>query len=185
MPVRYTLDARQSRFTVQAFAGGLLSGFAHNPTITIRDFTGEVQLTPDAPEDAALQMTIRDDALEVTGNVNQRDVPEIEKTMRTEVLETAAYPEIRFRGTAIGATKIADNWYRIQLRGELSLHGVKKVQEVDTQLRLVENEIRLSGEFTLLLSAYRMKRVSAVGGMVTLKDEIKFAFDVVGRNVPA
>ena len=39
---RYVIDGRSSRFTVRAFATGLLSAMGHNPTIGIRDFSGEM-----------------------------------------------------------------------------------------------------------------------------------------------
>ena len=39
---RYVIDGRSSRFTVQAFATGLLAKMGHNPTIGIRDFSGEM-----------------------------------------------------------------------------------------------------------------------------------------------
>src|SRR5262245_41865346 len=42
---RYKIEAGQSRFIVKAFAGGLLSAFAHDHTIAIRDFSGEVKFT--------------------------------------------------------------------------------------------------------------------------------------------
>jgi polyisoprenoid-binding protein YceI len=183
MPVRYALDPGQSRFTVQAFARGLLSAFAHNPTIAIRDFTGEVQFDPAAPGEAAVQMTVRADSLAVIDNVPERDRPEVERQMRGDVLEVAAYPEVRFRGKAVQAGRVADDWYRLRLSGPLFLRGVTKTQEVDTQLRLLDGEARLSGAFTLSQPAYGIKRVSAVGGMVTLQDELKFAFDIVGRKV--
>jgi polyisoprenoid-binding protein YceI len=105
----YTVDPGQSRFTVQAFATGLLSVFAHNPIITVRDFRGEMRFTPETFADASFQMTVRADSLEVTGNVNDRDWPEIQKTMRQEVLETERYPEIQFRSSTISASKVADN----------------------------------------------------------------------------
>ena len=35
---RYRIDPGRSRFTVQAFATGLLSAFAHSPTFAVRDF---------------------------------------------------------------------------------------------------------------------------------------------------
>ena len=43
---RYVIDGRSSRFTVRAFATGLLSAMGHNPTIGIRDFSGEVGVQP-------------------------------------------------------------------------------------------------------------------------------------------
>ena len=40
MTARYRLDPGQSRFTVQAFATGMLSFFGHSPTFAVRDFSG-------------------------------------------------------------------------------------------------------------------------------------------------
>ncbi len=37
----YVIDSRASRFTVQAFATGMLARMGHNPTIGIRDFSGD------------------------------------------------------------------------------------------------------------------------------------------------
>ena len=44
-PPEYRLDPTQSRFTVQAFATGLLSMLGHNPTFAARDFRGEMRFS--------------------------------------------------------------------------------------------------------------------------------------------
>jgi polyisoprenoid-binding protein YceI len=182
MAVRYTFAPGESRFTVQAFARGLLSVFAHNPTFAIRDFGGELRFNPDPFGDAALQMTVRADSLTLVDSTSERDRQEIERQMREEVLETARYPEITFRSRDIAADRVMANWYRLRIRGELSLHGVTNGETVEAQLRILQGEVRLSGEFMLRQSAYRIKPVSAVGGTITLKDELKFSFDIVGRQ---
>jgi polyisoprenoid-binding protein YceI len=184
MSHRYALDAGRSRFTVQAFAGGFLSALAHNPTIAIRDFTGELRFSPETAKDASLQVAMQADSLTPTDDVNARDRPEIESRMRKEALETAAYPEIRYQAAAVSAARIAENWYRVQFKGDLSLHGVVQLVVLDVQVLVREDEVRLSGEFKLLLSAFRIKRISALAGAITLKDELKFKFDVVGRRDP-
>ena len=43
---RYVIDSRASRFTVQAFATGLMARMGHNPIIGIRDFSGEMKFNP-------------------------------------------------------------------------------------------------------------------------------------------
>ena len=179
---QFVLDPAESRFTVQAFARGMLSALAHDPVIAIRDFTGRMQFSPEAPENASLEMSIKADSLQVIDKVPPRDRPEVERAMRQDVLGTATYPEIKYQATTVSASKIANTWYRLQLRGELFLHGVTNSQLVDTQVRILDERIRLSGDFTLFLSNYRIKPVSAVGGLVSLKDELKFSFDIVGRE---
>ncbi|HET9529079.1 MAG TPA: hypothetical protein VFQ92_01915, partial [Blastocatellia bacterium] len=70
---RYKIDAGRSRFIVRAFATGLLSAFAHNPTIAIRDFTGEARFDPDSPEQGSLEIRIRSDSLSVADEVSDKD----------------------------------------------------------------------------------------------------------------
>jgi polyisoprenoid-binding protein YceI len=185
MMVRYTLDPASSRFTVQALACGMLSGLGHSPTFAIREFTGELRFTPATFADASFHLTVRADSLTLTDSVSPKDRAEIEGQMRLGVLETAVYPEIDFQGAEITSDKVADNWYRLRLKGELRLHGVKRSQPVDAQLRIFEDQVRLSGQCTLLLSAYRIKPVSALGGLIKLKDELKLDFELVGRKEAA
>ena len=43
-------------------------------------------------------------------------------------------------------------------------------------------DVRASGEFSLLQSNYGIPPVSVAGGALKLKDELKFAFDIVARK---
>ena len=49
-PVKFLIDTSASRFTVQAFATGMLSTFGHNPKIGIRDYEGEIKFVPETYE---------------------------------------------------------------------------------------------------------------------------------------
>ena len=175
--MKYILDARQSRFTVQAFAAGALSTFAHNPNFAARDFKGEMSFSSETFEDASLLVTVRAASLELTDTVKEADRKEILRTMQEQVLQTAQHPEITYRGTAFVSTRIADNWFRIKIHGNLSLRHIDKPQEIDAQLRLLDGGARLSGEMALSQAAYGIKPVTALAGMIKLKDALKLAFD--------
>jgi polyisoprenoid-binding protein YceI len=183
--MRYLLDDSQSRFTVQAFVSGALSALGHSPTFAIRNFTGEICFATEAIADARVHLKVQAGSLALTDSVSAKDRDEIESRMRQEVLELVAYPEIVFQSTEITPIKIADGWYRLAIAGKLSLHGVTNPHRLDSNLRVMEDEVRLSGDCALLQPAYRIKRVSAVGGMITLKDELKFAFELVARKQDA
>src|SRR5689334_17454469 len=129
-PVHYAIEPRLSRFTVQAFAGGFLSGFGHNPTIAIRDFTGAAKFSPDAPEQSSLCLKIRADSLQVTNDVSDKDRREIERTMKEDVLEAGRFPDMVFEGTVASVNELGPSRYRINLNGKLSLHGVTHDQPV-------------------------------------------------------
>jgi polyisoprenoid-binding protein YceI len=177
--VRYRFDPGHSRFTVQAFASGLLSFLGHSPTFAVRNFDGELRWQPEMSEGTGLEVTVRADSLELIDNVRPADREEIEGRMRREVLDVAAYPEIRFQATEIATATLAANRYRLRIVGLLSLHGVTNRETVDAELLLHDDGIRLGGEHPLRLSDYRIRPVAALGGAIRLRDQLRVSFDIV------
>lgn len=180
--LRYVLDTGLSRFQVRVFATGLLAGFGHSPTIAIRDFTGEARISADGPSDSSAQLRINAGSLSVTGDIKDKDRREIERLMNEEVLETAAHPEITFATSAISADKTGEDQYRLTMKGDLSLHGVSRSEQIGAYLNLSEARLQANGEFTLKQSDYGIRPVSFAGGALKLKNEIKFSFDMVARR---
>lgn len=177
----YTIDAAMSRFTVRAFAGGMLSALGHDPILGIREFSGEVRLDPAALEQASLSLRIRADSLEVQNDASDKDKREMKRVMDEEALEVARYPEIlyetsRVTGTATGAR------FRLDLQGSLTLHGVTRPQNVLAQVLLMGGMLRAFGDFTILQTDYRIKLASVAGGALKLKDELKFSFEMLATR---
>lgn len=180
--VRYRLDAGRSNFTVQAFAGGLLSGFGHNPIIAIRKFTGEAQFVDAAPN-ASVQIAVDASSLAVVDKVPEKDKPEIERTMLSEVLEASRYPEIIFQSTTVTVTRVVEGRYRARIVGDLTLHGVThKGLWISAQLTLEGTELKAQGDFTLKQTDYNIKQVTVVGGVLKVKDEVRVSFNIVGQK---
>jgi len=180
--VRYLIDGRASRFTVQAFATGLLSTFAHSPTIAIPDFEGEVLVNLDALEQSSLRITIRTDSLTVTDDVSGKDREEINRRMHTEVLESGSYPEIVYESSHVSASKSGEGQYWVALTGELTLRGITRGQPISARVSVNEDTLRATGDFSVRQSDYEIPPVSAVGGTIKLKDELKFSFDISARR---
>jgi len=178
---RYRIDAAQSRFIVRAFAGGFLSAFAHDHTISIREFDGEIDFTFGTVEPASLQMTIKADSLAVTDKISDKDRQKIETTMRDEVLEVSKYPEITFKSSGVSATKTGDAQFQARIPGEITLHGVSRPLTITAQLEFGDKVLRTKGAFTLKQSVFGIKPVSVAGGTIKVKDELKFTFDIVAR----
>ncbi len=179
---RYVLDKSASKFTVRAFATGMLASMGHNPTIAIRDFTGDASFDPADAAKASLRIQIRADSLEVTDDIKSKDRKEIESLMNQKVLESAKYPSIAFESTATSATQLSEGRFQVNLNGTLTLHGVTGRLPVTAQVTLIGDRLRASGEFALLQSNFGIPLVSVAGGALKLKDELKFAFDIVARK---
>ncbi|HKP86072.1 MAG TPA: YceI family protein [Blastocatellia bacterium] len=178
----YRADPRRSRFIVRAFATGMLSAFAHNPTIAIRDFTGEIRFDADAVADASMQLRIKADSLEVTDDYSDKDRRDIERQMREDVLQTDRYPEIVFESTKVAAEKIMESQYRTKINGSLTMRGITRNVEISAQVIAAPETLRAHGEFALRQSDFGIKPVSAAGGTIKLKDELKFSFDIVANK---
>lgn len=181
-PVRYLLEASSSRFTVQAFARGLLAGFGHNPTLQIRDFAGEVVCVPGTLAQSSLHLIVRADSVTVIDEVSAKDRREIEHTVQTEVLEAAQFPQIEFQSTESMAQRTGENRYRVRLTGALSLRGLTRQQVVEARVTFQPDGLRAQGGFSLQESAFGIKPVSALGGMLKIKDGLEFTFDIFARQ---
>jgi polyisoprenoid-binding protein YceI len=181
--VRYLIDAKGSKFTVRAFATGMLSVFGHNPTIAVADLSGEVKFASGTPEDACLKIVVQAASLAVTDDIGNKDREEIERRMQNEVLETESFPEIVYEcSRASSVQRLSEGLYLVSLDGDLALHGVTRRQPVAARVTLSGDTLRAAGEFTLRLSDYEIRPVSAAGGTVKLKDELKLSFDIAARK---
>ena len=180
MTARYRLDPANSRFTVQAFATGLLSFLGHSPTFAVRDFGGEVRFDPAAPEAASVRVTVKADSLQLEDKVSPADRRQIEDTMRREVLETARYPEVVFESTEVAAgPRSGDDW-PLRIAGRMTLHGVTRPTRIDARLTFYSDGVRLAGEFTLSQSEFDIRPVVVLGGTLRIKDPVKASFNIVG-----
>jgi polyisoprenoid-binding protein YceI len=179
---RYVIDARSSRFTVRAFATGLLSAMGHNPTVAIRDFSGEVNFNPEKVEASSFRLAIKTSSLSVQDDISDKDRREMERLMNQEVLETAKFPEIVYEAADIAVTKASDTLFSATLQGRLTLHGVTRSLPVAVHVALWGSMLRASGDFAVNLSNFSIKPVSVAGGSLKLKDEIKCSFEIVARG---
>jgi polyisoprenoid-binding protein YceI len=115
-------------------------------------------------------------------DIKSKDRREMESTMNESVLESAKYPEIVFTSTNISSNKLSEGRFQVNVAGNLSLHGVTRPLTVPTQLAVMGEEFRASGEVSLSQSDFGIQPVSVAGGALKLKDELKFSFDIVARK---
>jgi polyisoprenoid-binding protein YceI len=179
---RYVIDGRSSRFSVRATATGMLAAMGHDPSINIRDFSGEVEFDPEKLQAACFRLAIKTSSFGVQDDISDKDRREIERLMNQEVLETAKFPEILYDAPSISVTKMTEMLFSATLNGELSMHGVTRKQSITSRVAMLGSMLRASGEFTLDQTDYNIKLVSVAGGALKLKDELKFSFEIVARK---
>src|ERR1700759_5613993 len=144
----FIIDPKASRFTVQAFASGILSAMGHNPKIGIRTFSGEVDFNPETSEGAAFRLTVQSASLAVQDDISNKDRREMERLMKEDVLEVAHYPEIRYEAATLAVSRLDASLYSATLNGSLSLHGVTRGQPITARIATFGEMLRTSGDFT-------------------------------------
>ena len=178
--MKFALDTNASRFTVQAFATGMLSSFGHNPKIAIRDYDGDIQFVPDTYANAVVRLRVRTSAMEVQDEMSGDDRKKLEQTM-FDVLEVQRFPTALYETKQITVQKQTEDLLLARASGTLSFHGVVQTQPLDARVSRLGTMLRISGDFSLRQSDYAIKPVSFAGGTLRLKDELKFTFELVAR----
>lgn len=179
---RYVIDLELSRFTIQAFSGGMLSALGHDPKFVAREFSGDVTFDQDEPDDATLNMTMRAASLEIVDNVSERDRNTIVRTMHDEVLESAKFPEIAYRCPRASVRVLRPGQFEVMLDGELTLHGVTHAQPISATLSVTGAVLRAVGAFTVRQTQYDIEPVRVAASMLKVKDELKCSFDIGARR---
>jgi polyisoprenoid-binding protein YceI len=179
---RYVIDKTVGQFTVRAFSTGLLSTFGHDPTIGILDYSGEIRFVPDTYENASVRIVLNMLNMEVLDEMRRFDRAQLERTMYNEVLDATHYPEAVFQSSSVTIQKAGGNMLQARVNGMLKLRGITHSQAFDARATDLGESIRISGEFTLLQSDYGIKPVSFAGGALRLKDELKFAFQMIATR---
>ncbi|MEP6509788.1 MAG: YceI family protein [Gemmatimonadales bacterium] len=181
--VKFKVDTRTSRFTIQAFAGGMLSAIGHDPKFAARDYTGEIECNPETGEGASLKLNIKAASLQLLDDFSSKDKQTLEGSLQGEVLDSAKYPEIVYDSPASSTTvkHEGDGPFTVTLNGSLTLHGVTRRLTIPATVFPSAAMIRANGEFTVRQSDFQIQPVSVAGGTLKVKDELKCTFDIVAR----
>ncbi len=180
--MKFATDKIASRFTVQAFATGMLSAFGHNPTIAIRDYDCDIQFTPDTVDNASVHLTVRTSGMEVADEMKNDDRKKLEDAMYNQVLEVGRFPTALFESKQIAVQKQNSDQWQVHVNGELTFHGFTQNLLIQARVMYMGTMMRIAGEFALRQSDFGIKPVSFAGGALRLKDDLKFSFELVARQ---
>jgi polyisoprenoid-binding protein YceI len=180
-PVKYQIDPTASRFTVQAFATGLLSSFGHSPTIALLDYDGEIEFVPGTYDKAVVRVAVRTTATDVMDEISRSDRQNLLQEMNTKVLEVDRFPAASYESKEITVQHLDSDLLQAHVLGDLSFHGVTRTHAFDVRIASIGSTLRISGEFPLSQSDYDIKPVSFAAGALRLKDEVKFKLELIAR----
>jgi polyisoprenoid-binding protein YceI len=162
-----TVDTLKSSMTVHVYKSGVFSAFGHEHEVKAP--IAEGNFTEDSPS-----VSLRVDARQM--RVMDRDVPEkdrakIQETMLgPDVLDSEKFPAITFKSSSI--ERLGDGKWVVH--GELTLHG--ETRPVKVQVEGQTGHYRGSAE--VKQRDFGITPVSAGGGSVKVKNEVRVEFDI-------
>jgi polyisoprenoid-binding protein YceI len=180
--VNFIIDKSASRFTVQAFATGLLSSFGHNPTIGIRDYEGVIQFTPETFANASVRVSLQTTGLDLLDEMKSSDRKQLEQAMYGQVLDVDHFPTAIYESNDVKVDTPPNGPIVVHVSGTLYFHGVTQNQPLEARVVALGSMLRISGEFGIRQSDFGIKPVSFLSGALRLKDELKFKFELVARR---
>ena len=85
------------------------------------------------------------------------------------------------KSTGVSGKATGNNQYDLKIAGELTLHGVTRPITIPTTVTITGSDLRAEGEFSINRSDFKIKATFAAHGLVRVRNEIKFPFDIVGH----
>lgn len=164
------IDAQKSVMTVRVFKSGLLSAFGHDHEISAPVKDGKF-----SESDRTVELTVDARQMRVVDkDVSEKERAEIQQTMLgPKVLDSGQFPEIQFRSTAVERT--GDGHWMVM--GDLKLHG----QTRPVKLTVQAQNGHYQGSAQLKQKDFGIEPVTAGGGTVKVKNELRVEFDIVAR----
>ena len=87
-----------------------------------------------------------------------------------------------YESKQITTQKLSDDLFHVTVLGELSFHGVRHPHSFGARVTKMGSMLRISGDFILRQSDYGIKPFTVAGGVLRLKDDLKFKFELVARR---
>ena len=166
------IDTAHSKITIHVGKSGLFSAAGHEHEVSAPIAEGAI----DDSGDGHIWFRVEAAKLQV---LPEKDQGAVQKDMQEKVLESAKFPEIRFESVML--KKLEDGKWHVT--GNLRLHGHVNPVTAEVRLELYDRAGQTySGQATLKQSQFGIKPVSAAGGTVKVKDELKIDFVIVTRN---
>jgi polyisoprenoid-binding protein YceI len=164
------IDTQKSVMTVRVLKSGLFSAFGHEHEISAPIKDGKFSET-----DRTVELTVDARQMRVMDkDVSDKDRAEIQETMLgPKVLNTAQFPEIHFRSTAVDPAGNG-GW---TVRGDLTLHG----QTRPVRLELRAQNGHYQGSAQLKQKDFGIEPIVVGGGAVKVKNELRVEFDIVAK----
>lgn len=170
-----------SRLEVKTGKAGLFGFAGHSHVIRARAFSGNVVYYPHAAARSHLQITVQADSLEVLTPPDTAEIRKVTEAMRTDILHTDQYHEIR-----LVTKEVTPTAHGFHLIGALTLVGQTRDVPIDVSVEAGVDTLRAEATFAIKQTDFGIKPFSGgPGGTVKVADRVTFNIEAVAVQVSA
>ena|ERR1051326_3775668 len=178
----YRVATNESTLTIFVGKSGALSGLGHEHIVAIKSFSGEAHVLSNALSRASFTLEMDAGSLSVVDkNISDKDRVEIERAMKSKVLEVSHFPKISFQSVSITDIRAAANGQTALLSGDLTLHGVTNRVGAPTTITVTPEHVQVSGDIEIKQTDFSIKPYSTAGGAIKVRDKLKISFSVIAK----
>ena len=171
--------AQGSRLQVKTGKAGLFGFAGHTHVIQARGFSGQVVYYPGRPASSHLDIRVSTDSLEVLTPPDTAEIRKVTESMRTRILRTAEYPEIKLVSRQVVPS--ADGFHLI---GAITLVGQTREVPIEVTARIGLDTLEAASTFSLKQTDFGITPFSGgPGGAVKVADRVTFDIRAVAVRV--
>ena len=168
--------AADSRFEVKTGKSGLFSFAGHEHLIRAHHVTGRIVLFAGDPARSHVEIVVPTDSLEVLTPPDTEEIRKVTAALRTEVLDVADFPEIRFASTVVAPAPGG-----LHVTGTLTIVGQSREVSADVQTAMGTDTLRATGGFAVKQTAFGIRPYrGGPGNIVRVADQVTFQFEATG-----
>jgi polyisoprenoid-binding protein YceI len=180
----FKIDPSSSSVRIHVGKTGLFSFAGHEHEVVARSVQGEVGIDSEDLSRSWVEVTIDATSLTVSAEGEpEGDAPKVEQAMKgSQVLDTARFPDIRFRSQRVRAKELSAGSYELTVSGDLLLHGAVQPIVVPVRFDLRDGVLTGTGKLIVKQTDFEIEPTTAAGGLVKVEDEVTVSFRIIART---
>jgi polyisoprenoid-binding protein YceI len=185
-PVSFALDPARSHVVVHVGRAGLFSFAGHEHEVEAPLRSGHVVADAANLAASSVEADFEVGTFRVSGRGEPAgDVADVQTRMLSaDVLDPAAHPQVTFRSRAVRGTPGSPGHWRIEVTGDLEIHGVTRSLVVPLEVTIAGSLLTATGNVAFEQSDFGIRPVS-VAGVVKVKDELRLDLQLVATAAGA
>lgn len=182
-PADWTVDAAQSRLTVNVLPAGLFASTLHTHHFQPEDWSGEIAWDPNHPDGVRVAVGVAAASLrDHQAKLSARDIARVEgQTRGAEILDSARFPRILFEAGQLEAAQLPSGAgeFRGTLAGTLMLHGQSRPLKFPVRGRVAAQRLEADATVTFKQSDFGIRPYSTALGTIAVRDEVTIEIALV------